>query len=114
VVIRRGEIWWAELPEPIASEPGYRRPVLVVQSDDFNRSRIATVIAVVITSNTRLAQAPGNVWLPRRATGLPQDSVANISQVVTVDRGFLTELVGSVPPYLLEQVEAGLRLVLVL
>jgi mRNA interferase MazF len=86
--------------------------VLVVQSDDFNRSRIATVIAVVITSNTRLAQAPGNVWLPRRVTDLPQDSVANVSQVVTVDKSFLIERVGSVPLHLLEQVEAGLRLVL--
>jgi mRNA interferase MazF len=112
VVIRRGEIWWATLPEPVGSEPGYRRPVLVVQSDDFNRSRIATVIAVVITSNTRLAQAPGNVWLPRRVTGLPQDSVANVSQVVTVDKRFLTERVGAAPLHLLEQVEDGLRLVM--
>jgi mRNA interferase MazF len=84
----------------------------VVQSDDFNRSRIATVIAVVITSNTRLARAPGNVWLHRRVTGLPQDSVANVSQVVTVDKRFLTERVGAVPLHLLEQVEDGLRLVL--
>ncbi len=112
MVIRRGEIWWASLPEPIASEPGYRRPVLVVQSDDFNRSRIATVIVVVITSNLKLAQAPGNVLLPRGVTGLPKDSVANISQVITIDKGFLTERVGTLPPYLLEQVEVGLRLVL--
>jgi len=111
-VIRRGEIWWASLPEPTASEPGYRRPVLVVQSDDFNRSRIATIIAVVITSNLKLAQAPGNVLLPSKATGLVRDSVANVSQVITVDKSFLTERVGTLPPYLLEQVEGGLRLVL--
>ncbi len=112
MVIRRGEIWWASLPEPVGSEPGYRRPVLVVQSDDFNRSRIATVIAVVITSNTRLAQAPGNVFLSQKLTGLPKDSVANISQVVTIDKDFLTERVRTLPTNILEQIESGLRLVL--
>ncbi|MCL5611752.1 MAG: type II toxin-antitoxin system PemK/MazF family toxin [Chloroflexi bacterium] len=112
MVIQRGEIWWADLPEPTASEPGYRRPVLVVQSDDFNRSRIATAIVVVITSNLNLAQAPGNVLLPQKATGLPKDSVANISQVLTVDKSFLTEKVSELPSYLLEQVENGLRLVM--
>lgn len=112
MVIQRGEIWWATLPEPIGSEPGYRRPVLIVQSNDFNRSRIATVIAVVITSNTRLAQAPGNVFLPKKITGLYRDSVANISQVVTIDKYFLTERVGTLPSHIFEQVENGLRLVL--
>ena len=112
MVIQRGEIWWASLPEPVGSEPGYRRPVLIVQSNDFNRSRIATVIAVVITSNTKLAQAPGNVFLPQKLTGLSKDSVANISQVVTVDKSFLTERVGTLPPNIFEQVEKGLRLVL--
>jgi mRNA interferase MazF len=112
VVIQRGDIWWADLPEPTASEPGYRRPVLVVQSDDFNRSRIATAIVVVVTSNLKLAEAPGNVLLPQRATGLPKDSVANISQVLTVDKSFLTEKLGELPDYLLEQVEDGLRLVM--
>jgi mRNA interferase MazF len=112
LVIHRGEIWWASLPEPVGSEPGYRRPVLIVQSNDFNRSRIATVIAVAITSNIRLAQAPGNVLLPRKSTGLSVDSVANISQVITIDKSFLTERIGSLPLYLLEQVEDGLRLVL--
>jgi mRNA interferase MazF len=86
--------------------------VLVVQSDDFNRSRIATVIALVMTSNLKLAQAPGNVWMPGKATGLVKDSVANVSQVITVDKSFLTEWVGTLPSYLLEQIEAGLRLVL--
>ena len=110
--MQRGEIWWATLPEPVGSEPGYRRPVLVMQSNAFNRSRIATVIAVVITSNLRLAQAPGNVLLPPRSTGLPQESVANVSQVITVDKRFLTERIGKLPQDLLEQVESGLRLVL--
>jgi mRNA interferase MazF len=111
-VIQRGEIWWTSLSEPTGSEPGYHRPVLVLQSDDFNRSRIATVIALVITSNTRLAQAPGNVFLPQKLTGLPKDSVANVSQIVTVDKSFLTERIGMLPPNLMEQVEKGLRLVL--
>lgn len=111
-MIARGEIWWADLPEPVASEPGYRRPVLVIQADSFNRSRIATVIAVVVTSNLRLALAPGNVLLPSKATGLPQDSVANVSQVITLDKAFLTERVGPLPSYLLELVEDGLRLTL--
>jgi mRNA interferase MazF len=112
--VQRGEIWWATLPTPVASEPGYRRPVLIVQSDDFNRSRIATVIAVVITSNTRLAAAPGNVFLRAQATGLSQDSVANVSQVITIDKRFLTERVGVLSRHLLEQTEEGLRLVLCL
>jgi mRNA interferase MazF len=94
------------------SEPGYRRPVLVVQSDEFNRSRIATVIALVITSNTRLAQAPGNVFLPQKLTGLPRDSIANVSQIITVDKGLLTERIGILPPNMVEQIENGLRLVL--
>ena len=108
----RGEIWWADLPEPIASEPGYRRPVLIVQSDAFNQSQIATVVAVVLNSNLKLVQAPGNVLLPGKVTGLAKDSVANVSQVITVDKGFLTEQVGTLPAYLLGQVENGLRLVM--
>jgi len=110
MVIHRGEIWWATLPEPVGSEPGYRRPVLIVQSDEFNTSRIATVIAIVLTSNLRLAQAPGNVLLLQKSTGLPKDSVANVSQVVTLDKSFLYEMVGVLSPVLLEQVEDGLRL----
>jgi mRNA interferase MazF len=86
--------------------------VLVIQSDDFNRSRIATVIALVITSNTKLAQAPGNVFLPQRLTGLPKDSVANVSQIVTVDKSFLMERIGVLSPNMIEQIERGLRLVL--
>jgi mRNA interferase MazF len=114
VEIRRGEIWWADLDEPRGSEPGYRRPLLIVQSDAFNRSRIATVLAVVLTSNLRLVEAPGNVLVPARAAGLPKDSVANVSQLVTLDREFLEERVGRVPARLMAAVDAGLKLVLAL
>lgn len=112
MVIQRGEIWWADLAEPGASEPGYRRPVLIVQADAFNRSRIATTIGVAMTSNLALVGAPGNVLVPKRASGLPRDSVANVSQVVTVDRQVLAERAGALPPDLLTAVERGLRLVL--
>ena len=112
MVVNRGDIWWASLRKPLGSEPGYRRPVLVVQSDDFNRSRIATVIAVVITSNIRLAEAPGNVFLPQKLARLPRDSVINVSQVVTIDKSCLTERLGVLPPGLVDQVDNGLRLVL--
>ena len=101
--MKRGEIWWASLPEPVGSEPGFRRPVLVIQSDDFNRSRIATVIALVITSNLKLAMAPGNVLLPSNATGLSKDSVANVSQVITIDKSFFTEKVGKFRPIYLNR-----------
>ncbi len=110
--LQRGEIWWASLPDPTGSVPGFRRPVLVVQSDEFNASRIDTVIAVAITSNTRLAKAPGNVLLQARASRLPKASVANISQVITLDRRFLTERVGRIDTRILERVESGLKLVL--
>jgi mRNA interferase MazF len=110
--IQRGEIWWADLPEPRRSEPGYRRPVLVVQADAFNRSRIQTVIVAVITGNIDLADAPGNVLLPADTTGLPRDSVVNVSQLLTLDRGFLTERAGSLPPRAQHSVDRGLRTVL--
>ncbi len=112
MVIQRGEIWWADLAEPQGSEPGFRRPVLIVQADAFNRSRIATTVAVALTSNLALVEAPGNVLVPKRASGLPKDSVANVSQVVTVDREVLTERVGRVPADLMATVDTGLRLVL--
>jgi mRNA interferase MazF len=112
--MRRGEIWWASLPVPQRSEPGYRRPLLVIQSDDFNRSRILTVVAVVITSNLRLAEAPGNVVLSARDSGLPKRSVVNVSQLITVDRSFLTEKVGRLPPEKVREIEVGIRLVLAL
>jgi mRNA interferase MazF len=108
----RGEIWWADLPEPRRSEPGYRRPVLVIQADSFNSSKIQTVIVAVITSNRDLADAPGNVPLPARYSGLPRDSVINVSQVLTLDRGFLTEHAGTLSQRLQRSVDEGLRLVL--
>jgi len=111
-VIERGEVWWASLAEPRGSEPGYRRPVLIVQADAFNRSRLQTVIAVVLTSNLRLVEAPGNVLVPAQQSGLPRDSVANASQVVTVDREFLTERAGRLRGRALEAVDDGLRLAL--
>ena len=110
----RGEIWWANLPDPLGSEPGYRRPILIVQDDIFTQSRISTVIVVIITSNTQLAQAPGNVLLPREATGLPRDSVANVSQIFTVDKTFLVERVGLLPEHLQEEIDEGLRTILYL
>jgi mRNA interferase MazF len=112
MVVRRGEIWWASLDEPRGSEPGYRRPVVIVQSDDFNRSRIQTVIAAVISSNLNLARAPGNVFLHAQHTGLPRDSVANVSQLITVDKNFLDEQIGQLTTRQLHELDEGLRLVL--
>lgn len=114
MVVKRGEIWWASLPEPAGSMPGYRRPVVIVQSDAFNRSRINTALAVVITSNLQLANAPGNVYLAAKSIGLPKDSVANVSQVVTVDLAFLTEQIGHLTSGQIRKLEEGLRLVLAL
>ena len=114
MVVERGDIWWADLGTPSGSEPGFRRPVLIVQADAFNRSRLPTVIAVVLTSNIRLVDAPGNVLMPSKATGLPKDSVANVSQVITVDREFLTEQVSRVRGQVLKDLDNGLRLVLAL
>ena len=108
----RGEIWWAEPADPRGSEPGYRRPVLVVQADAFNRSRLATVTVAVITSNLRLVEAPGNVLLAERDSGLPRESVVNVSQVLTLDRAFLVERVGELPERVVRAVDDGLRLAL--
>lgn len=108
----RGEVWWADLPDPVASEPGYRRPVLIVQSDAFNRSRINTVIAAVVSSSLRLAAAPGNVQLTARESGLTRDSVVNVSQLITVDKSFLTERVGQLSSRTMQAIEDGMRLVL--
>lgn len=110
--MERGEVWWAQLPDPSASEPGFRRPVVIIQSNSFNRSRIRTVIAVVLTSNLRLAEAPGNLLIQAEESGLPKESVANISQVITVDRSFLTEKAGRLRPKTMRSIEDGLRLVL--
>jgi mRNA interferase MazF len=110
--MQRGEIWWADLPAPAGSGPGYRRPILVLQSDPFNQSRIQTVIVAVITKNLSLAEAPGNVLLSTRTSHLPVDSVVNLSQLVTIDRILLTKYVSTLTSRKLKQVEAGLRLVL--
>jgi mRNA interferase MazF len=112
VVIQRGEVWWADLGEPVGSEPWFRRPLLIVQDDAFNRSRIDTTIAVVLTSNLRLLDAPGNVLVPKRVSGLPKDSVANVSPLVTLDRTDLPERAGKVSTAILAALSAGLRLVL--
>lgn len=112
MVIQRREIWWADLEEPRGSEPGFRRPVLVVQANSFNRSKLRTVIVVVLTSNTRLLDAPGNVLVPATESGLPKDSVANVTQIVTLDEGYLTERVGRIPPKRMARIDAGLKLVL--
>ena len=112
MVVQRREVWWADLDEPRGSEPGFRRPVLVVQADAFNRSRLRTVLCVVLTSNMRLLDAPGNVLLSVSASGLPKDSVVNVSQVITLDEDYLTERAGRVPAKLMAEVDAGLRLVL--
>jgi len=112
VAVAQGEIWWAELPEPAGSGPGFRRPVLVVQGDPLNRSRIATVVCVPLTSNLRWAAAPGNTLLPAVATGLPKDSVANASQLVALDRSLLADRVGRMAPGLLLQVLHGVDVVL--
>lgn len=112
MVISRGEVWWADLPVPTGSGPGPRRPVVVVQGDALNRSRIATVVCVPLTSNLRWAGAPGNVPLPARLTGLGKDSVANVSQIVSVDRDLLTQRVGKLPCAKLELVLSGIDVVL--
>jgi mRNA interferase MazF len=110
--VERGDIWWAELEEPRGSEPGFRRPVLVAQADSFNRSRLPTVLALALSSNLRLLDAPGNVLLPKGASGLPKDSTVAVTQLVTLDRSYLTERVGRAPDGVMAQVDRGLRLVL--
>ena len=110
--MKRGEIWWASLPAPAGSGPGFRRPVLIVQSNPFNDSRIATVIVAVITSNLALAAAPGNVRLGKSESGLRKPSVVNVSQIVTLDRTLLTASIRHVGASVLDRVNRGLRLVL--
>ena len=112
MVISQGEIWWADLPSPTGSGPGFRRPVIVVQGDALNRSRIATAVCVPLTSNLKWSSAPGNLRLSARLTGLPRDSVANVSQVITVDRELLTERVGKLPREKLELLLSGIDIVL--
>jgi len=112
MVISQGEVWWADLPAPVGSGPGFRRPVAIVQGDVLNRSRISTVVCVPLTSNLRWADAPGNVPLSARLTGLPKDYVAKVSQVRTLDRDLLTERVGKLPRAKVELLLAGIDIVL--
>jgi mRNA interferase MazF len=112
VVISQGEVWWADLPAPTGSGPGFRRPVVVVQGDALNRSRIATVVCVPLTSNLKWAGAPGNVLLPARLTGLPNDSVANVSQILSADKELLTQRTGKLPRAKVELLLSGIAVVL--
>jgi mRNA interferase MazF len=112
MVVWQGEIWWADLPAPPGSEPGFRRPVVVVQGDALNHSRIATVLCVPLTSNLHWAEAPGNVRLTAKSTNLPKDSVANVSQLVALDKTVLTERVGKLTRARIELVLAGIDVVL--
>jgi mRNA interferase MazF len=114
VVIERGSIHWADLGEPDGSRPAKRRPVLVIQADPYNASRLSTVLVAVLTSNTMLAAAPGNVFLPASATGLPRDSVVNVTALVTLNKDDLSERAGEIPTSLMRDVETGLRRVLAL
>lgn len=110
--MHRGEVWWTDLAEPRESEPGFRHPILILQADSFNRSRLRTVVGIIVSSNLALLDAPGNVLLPAKSVGLPRDSVANVTQFVTVDKDYLEDRIGTVPPKVLARVETGLRLVL--
>lgn len=112
MVISQGEIWWADLPEPSGSGPGFRRPVIVVQGDALNRSRTSTVVCVPLTSNLKWALAPGNLQLSARITGLPKDSVANVSQIITVDKDCLAERMSKLPASRLALVFSGIDIVL--
>ena len=112
VEVAQAEVWWAELPEPAGSGPGFRRPVVVVQGNPLNRSRVATVVCVPLTSNLVWADAPGNTTLRANITGLSKDSVANASQIISIDRAFLVERVGRVPPKLFAQILHGIDIVL--
>ena len=111
-MVKRGQIWWGELRSPTGSEPGYTRPVLILQADRYNRTALGTIIVVALTSNLHLATMPGNVLLRRRETGMQKDSVANVSQITTVDRDGLIEKIGTVSPELMRSVAEGVRLLL--
>ena len=114
MVVERGQIWWADLPEPKGSSPGYQHPLVIIQSDDFNSTKLNTVIGAVITSNLDLAEMPGNVLLKKEQSELPQDSVINVTQLITIDKSELLEYVAMLSERKLRQIEKGLRLVLAL
>ena len=107
----RGEIWWAKLHKPRKSEPGFKRPILILQTDSFNKSKIKTVICGVITSNIELAKAPGNILIGKRVSHLPKESVINLSQIITIDKSYLIEYVSTLNKKIVEQVNDGLKLV---
>jgi mRNA interferase MazF len=112
VVIAQGDVWWADLPKPAGSGPGFRRPVVVVQGDALNRSRISTVVCVPLSTNLKWADAPGNVLLGSDLTGLAKDSVANVSQLITLDKALLTERVGKISKIKAELLLTGIDIVL--
>jgi mRNA interferase MazF len=112
MVIERGEIWWADLPDPVGSNPGFPRPVLIIQSDKFNRSRINTVVIAIISTNLKLVKSEGNVHLTARQSNLPKDSVVNVSQLFTIDENLLRDYAGTLSERKMEQIDKGLRLVL--
>ncbi|MCH7620396.1 MAG: type II toxin-antitoxin system PemK/MazF family toxin [Chloroflexi bacterium] len=110
--MRRGELWWASLSDPLGSAPGFLRPVVVIQCDSFNESRINTVVVAAVTSNLRLAKAPGNVPMDSGESDLPRDSVVNVSQILTIDKSFLVQRVSLLADEIMARVDAGVRLVL--
>lgn len=110
--IRQSDVWWAELPDPTGSGPGFRRPVVVVQGNHLNRSQLRTVVCVPLTSNLVWADAPGNTLIATKASGLPKDAVANASQIISIDRAFLTDRVRQLPPKYLAQIMDGVDVVL--
>ncbi|MBI2433573.1 MAG: type II toxin-antitoxin system PemK/MazF family toxin [Candidatus Hydrogenedentes bacterium] len=112
MVVAQGEVWWADLPDPVGSEPGFRRPVVVIQGDALNRSRLATVVCVPLTSNLKWKSAPGNVLLPAHTTGLPKDSVALVASIVALDKSVLTACCGRIPDAKLDLVFAGIDIIL--
>jgi mRNA interferase MazF len=112
MVIRRGQVWWADLGPPRGASPGYERPVVIVQADGFNKTDISSVIIAIATTNLRLARMPGNAFISRGIGGLKEDSVVNITQLFTVDKSDLLELLGTLPQSSLDQIDKGLRLVL--
>ena len=110
--MKKGEIWWASLPKPRGSEPGFRRPIIIVSSNDFNDSNINTVLAATITSNLRLASAPGNIKITKKASKLSKDSVINVSQIITIDKSFLTEKVSKLNQQGFNLLNESLKLVM--
>jgi len=110
--VKRGEIWWASLEEPRGSEPGFRRPVVIISTNEFNKSKILTVIVAVITSNIRLAEAPGNFKLTKKGTGLDRESVVNVTQLLTLDKSYLNEKSGKLNTKQNQLLNYGLQLAL--